>query len=77
MYKVNLIIADDEEHIHQDIRDSLDSMNVDYQILQDFDNTADLMDYLWDLVDEEVDEIDYPDILILDHDFAGRGINSA
>ena len=55
MYKVNLIIADDEEHIHQDIRDSLDSMNVDYQILQDFDNTADLMDYLWDLVDEEVD----------------------
>ncbi len=75
MYKVNLIIADDEAHIHQDIRDSLDSMNVDYQILEDFDNTRDLMDYLRDLVDEETDEVDYPDILLLDHDFAGNGVN--
>ena len=75
MYKVNLIIADDEAHIHQDIRDSLDSMNVDYQILEDFDNTRDLMDYLWDLIDEEADEVDYPDILLLDHDFAGNGVN--
>ena len=75
MYKVNLIIADDEEHIHQDIRDSLDSMSVDYKILADFENTSDLMDYLWDLADGIIEEFDYPDILILDHDFAGNGIN--
>lgn len=76
MKKLKLIIADDEPRWHKNIRDTLDSLNIKYDILKDFDNTDDLMNYLYDITnDENIANEAKPDILFLDHFFQGNGLD--
>ena len=76
MKKLNLIIADDEPRWHKNIRETLDSLNIKYDILKDFDNTDDLMNYLYDITnDENLANEGKPDILFLDHFFQGNGLD--
>lgn len=76
MKELKIIIADDEQRVHKNIRDTLDSLNIKYEVLNDFDNTDDLMNYLYDITDSEaaIDEAK-PDILFLDHFFQGNGLD--
>lgn len=70
MAVVNIIVADDFEGIHKDLRNTLDSIHFQYKIIEDFYDTGSLKRYLALLDDKE--DID---VLILDHDFGGNGKN--
>lgn len=69
MAKINIIIADDEDIIHKNIRNTLDSIDFDYQIIKDCYSTDELKDYLFDVDDIE----ESPDVLILDNLFFSSG----
>ena len=73
MSTVNIIIADDEQSIHEDIRKSLDSINFDYKIVKDFMDVASLKKYLY-LMNMNPDN-EGVDVLILDHFFGGASEN--
>lgn len=76
MKELKIIIADDEQRWHKNIRDTLDSLNIKYEVLNDFDNTDDLMNYLYDITDSEATITEAkPDILFLDHFFQGNGLD--
>ena len=75
MNKINLIIADDERRVHDILRDSLRSIKIQFEIIKDFYDTASLMRYLRALTVDDVLESALPDILVLDHDFGGKGTN--
>lgn len=76
MKPLNLIIADDETRWHKNIRDTLDSLNIEYNILRNFYNTDDLMDYLYDVYNSsETKNNEIPDILFLDHFFQGNSLD--
>jgi DNA-binding response OmpR family regulator len=70
MPKVNIIIADDQETTHKGLRKTLSAVGFEYEVLEDFYDTEDLITYLA----TEESMID-ADILILDHDFGGIGKN--
>lgn len=71
MAKINIIIADDKEDIHESLRDTLDSINFDYNIVKDCYDTMGVLRYLYSMGKDESTE--YADVLILDHDFGGSG----
>lgn len=70
---VNIIIADDMENIHADLRDTLNSISFPYKIVKDFYDTSSLKRYLRKLIKSSDEE--GVDVLILDHDFGGTGEN--
>lgn len=67
MAEINILIADDEESVHKGIRDTLNSIKLEYKILEDFYNTDDLLDFL------DSEGADLADVLLLDHSFGGAG----
>jgi len=69
MAEINILIADDDELVHKGIRNTLDSIKLEYNILEDFYNTDDLLDFL------DSEDSDLADILLLDHSFGGAGRN--
>ena len=71
MAKINIIIADDKEEIHESLRDTLDSINFDYNIIKDCYDIMGVLRYLYSMGKDENTE--YADVLILDHDFGGSG----
>jgi DNA-binding response OmpR family regulator len=73
MAVVNIVIADDVEEIHKDLRNTLDSIHYKYKVIQDFYDTGSLKKYLV-LMDDD-DSFEGLDVLILDHDFGGNGKN--
>lgn len=70
--KVRIILADDMEGVHLDIRNTLSSIGFPYEIVKDFYDTGKLLKYLF-LNRSDIDE--KVDMLILDHDFNGRSKN--
>lgn len=70
MPKVNIIIADDQETTHKGLRKTLSAVGFQYEVLEDFFDTEDLITYL-----ETEESMINADILILDHDFGGIGKN--
>ena len=73
MSKINIIIADDEELIHNSLRDTLNSIRFDYNIIKDCYDTMSVLKYLYSMGKDETAE--YVDVLILDHYFGGGGKN--
>ena len=65
MSAVNIIIADDDKIIHESIKQSLSSLNFNFNIIKNFYYLDELKDYLFDEFEPE----NGPDILILDNLF--------
>jgi len=73
MAEVNIVIADDEELIHADLRRTLDSINFQYKIVKDFYDTSSLKHFLRSM--NSAEDCEGIDVLILDHSFGGGGQN--
>jgi DNA-binding response OmpR family regulator len=76
MTAINIVITDDMEDIHKDLRNTLNSINFDYKIIGDFYETSSLIDFFVDMkeADENFDaHVEGVDVLILDYDFGGTG----
>ena len=74
MEKLNIIIADDEELIHESLRDTLDSITFikfNYEIVKDCYDTMGLLRYLYSLKFKGNKQ---PDLLILDNYFGGGSV---
>ena len=71
MEKIKIIIADDMKSMHQDLKETLKNMKIEFDIIQEFYNTVDLLDFF--MFPNEDDDL--ADILLLDHDFKGNGAN--
>jgi len=74
MAALNVLVADDDEAIHVDLKRTLGSFDFECKVLRDFYDTDGLVDYLFELADGDASD-ERPDILILDHDFGGNSAN--
>jgi len=73
MSVVNIIIADDMEDVHKDLRNTLDSIRFNYKVVKDFYDTGSLKKFL--ALMHKDDSFEGVDVLILDHFFGGTGQN--
>lgn len=74
METINIIIADDEEFIHESLRNTLDSIKFikfNYKIIKDCYDTMGLLRYLYTL---KLKHNEQPDVLILDNYFGGGSV---
>ena len=66
---LNILLADDQDEIHESIPKTLSSLDIDFRIVGNYYTTLEVIKFLMDKTSPKLD------VLILDHDFGGNGKN--